>query len=53
MKSLTIEHLQKTYFDPFADKQVTAIRDISLSVDAGDFVSWSGRRDAASRRCST
>ena len=31
MKSLTIEHLQKTYFDPFAGKQVTAIRDISLS----------------------
>ena len=42
MKSLTIEHLQKTYFDPFADKQVTAIRDISLSVDAGDFVSVVG-----------
>jgi len=42
MKSLTIDHLQKTYFDPFADKQVTAIRDISLSVDAGDFVSVVG-----------
>jgi len=42
MKSLTIERLQKTYFDPFADKQVTAIRDISLSVDAGDFVSVVG-----------
>jgi NitT/TauT family transport system ATP-binding protein len=42
MKSLTIEHLHKTYFDPFADKQVTAIRDISLSVDAGDFVSVVG-----------
>jgi NitT/TauT family transport system ATP-binding protein len=42
MKSLTIEHLQKTFFDPFADKQVTAIRDISLSVDAGDFVSVVG-----------
>jgi len=42
MKSLTIAHLQKTYFDPFADKQVTAIRDISLSVDAGDFVSVVG-----------
>ena len=42
MKSLTIEHLQKTYFDPFADRQVTAIRDISLSVDAGDFVSVVG-----------
>ena len=42
MKSLTIEHLQKTYFDPFADKQVTAIRDLSLSVEAGDFVSVVG-----------
>jgi NitT/TauT family transport system ATP-binding protein len=42
MKSLTIEHLQKTYFDPFAAKQVTAIRDISLAVDAGDFVSVVG-----------
>ena len=39
MKSLTIEHLQKIYFDPFAAKQVTAIHDISLTVDAGDFVS--------------
>ena len=42
MKSLTIEHLQKTYFDPFANKQVTAIRDISLTVDAGDFVAVVG-----------
>jgi NitT/TauT family transport system ATP-binding protein len=42
MKSLTIEHLQKTYFDPFANKQVMAIRDISLTVDAGDFVAVVG-----------
>ena len=42
MKSLTITHLQKTYFDPFAAKQVTAIRDISLAVQAGDFVSVVG-----------
>ena len=42
MKSLTIEHLQKTYFDPFAGKQVTAIRDISLQVAAGDFVAVVG-----------
>jgi NitT/TauT family transport system ATP-binding protein len=42
MKSLTIEHLQKTYFDPYADKQVVAIRDISLSVEPGDFVSVVG-----------
>jgi NitT/TauT family transport system ATP-binding protein len=42
MKSLTIEHLEKTYFDPFSNQQVTAIRDISLAVDAGDFVSVVG-----------
>ena len=42
MKSLTIEHLEKTYFDPFANRQVTAIRDISLTVGAGDFVSVVG-----------
>ncbi|MEO6743544.1 MAG: ABC transporter ATP-binding protein [Caldimonas sp.] len=42
MKSLAIEHLQKTYFDPYANRQVTAIRDISLTVEAGDFVSVVG-----------
>jgi NitT/TauT family transport system ATP-binding protein len=42
MKSLTIDRLQKTYFDPFADRQVSAIREISLSVAAGDFVSVVG-----------
>jgi len=42
MKSLSIEHLQKTYFDPFANRQVTAIRDISLAVEAGDFVAVVG-----------
>jgi len=42
MKSLTLEHLGKTYFDPFANRQVTAIRDITLTVDAGDFVSVVG-----------
>src|SRR4051812_450901 len=42
MKSLTIERLEKTYFDPYANRQVTAIRDISLTVDAGDFVSVVG-----------
>ena len=42
MKSLAIEHLQKTYFDPFAAKQVTAVHDISLTVAAGDFVSVVG-----------
>jgi len=33
MKSLTIERLEKTNFDPYANRQVTAIRDISLTVD--------------------
>src|SRR5678815_2981865 len=42
MKSLTLEHLEKTYFDPYAGRQVTAIRDVSLGVDAGDFVSVVG-----------
>ena len=42
MKSLTIDRLQKTYFDPFAAKQVNAIRDISFTVAAGDFVSVVG-----------
>jgi NitT/TauT family transport system ATP-binding protein len=42
VKSLTIEKLAKTYFDPFAGTQVTAIRDISLEVGAGDFVSVVG-----------
>ena len=42
MKSLTIEGLEKTYFDPYANRQVTAIRDISLTIDAGDFVSVVG-----------
>ena len=42
MKSLILEHLEKTYFDPFANRQVTAIRDITLTVDAGDFVSVVG-----------
>ena len=42
VKKLTIENLAKTYFDPFAGTQVTAIRDISLEVGAGDFVSVVG-----------
>jgi NitT/TauT family transport system ATP-binding protein len=42
VKSLTIRNLAKTYFDPFAGSQVTAIHDISLTVEAGDFVSVVG-----------
>ncbi|HVL57979.1 MAG TPA: ABC transporter ATP-binding protein [Burkholderiaceae bacterium] len=42
MKSLSIRHLSKTYFDPFAGSHVTAIRDVSLSVPTGEFVSVVG-----------
>ena len=41
-KSLTLRGLQKTYFDPFAGAEVTALHDISLSVAAGDFVAIVG-----------
>jgi NitT/TauT family transport system ATP-binding protein len=42
MKTLRISNLAKTYFDPFSGSQVTAVRDISLTVEAGDFVSVVG-----------
>lgn len=38
MKSLELKGLSKTYFDPYAGSQVQAVRDVSLSVAAGDFV---------------
>ena len=42
MKSLLLENLSKTYFDPYAGSQVTAVRDVSLSVAPGEFVSVVG-----------
>ena len=38
MKNLTIRHLSKTYFDPYAGAHVEALRDISLTVGQGEFV---------------
>ena len=42
MKSLVLKNLSKTYFDPYAGSQVSAIRDVSLAVRAGEFVSIVG-----------
>lgn len=42
MKSLTLEKLSKTYFDPYRGTQVTAVREVSLRVEEGDFVAVVG-----------
>ena len=42
MKSLSLKHLAKTYYDPYKGEHVTAIRDVSLEVSAGEFVSIVG-----------
>ena len=42
MKNLSLNHLSKTYFDPYADKHVTAVRDVSLCVNQGEFVAIVG-----------
>jgi NitT/TauT family transport system ATP-binding protein len=38
MKNLTIRNLSKTYFDPYAGTNVTAVHDVSLNVEQGEFV---------------
>ena len=42
MKTLSLRNLQKTYFDPYAGSQVTAVQDVSLDVEQGEFVSVVG-----------
>jgi len=42
VKSLTIRDLSKTYFDAYAGAHVNAVRDVSLDVPAGEFVSVVG-----------
>jgi len=42
LKSLTIRDLSKTYFDAYAGAHVNAVRDVSLDVPAGEFVSVVG-----------
>jgi NitT/TauT family transport system ATP-binding protein len=42
VKSLTINNLSKTYFDPYAAKHLTAVHDVSLEVPEGEFVSIVG-----------
>jgi NitT/TauT family transport system ATP-binding protein len=42
MKSLALEKLSKTYFDPYRGTQVTAVREVSLAVEEGDFVAVVG-----------
>jgi NitT/TauT family transport system ATP-binding protein len=42
MTSLSIRNLQKTYFDPYAGTNVTAVQDVSLDIREGEFVSVVG-----------
>jgi NitT/TauT family transport system ATP-binding protein len=42
VKSLSLKNLAKTYFDAYKGEHVTAIRDVSLEVPAGEFVSIVG-----------
>jgi NitT/TauT family transport system ATP-binding protein len=42
VKSLSIRNLSKTYFDPYAGTNVTAVHDVSFDVEEGEFVSVVG-----------
>ena len=42
MKRLQLRNLSKTYFDPYAGAHVTAVHDVSLEVQQGEFVSIVG-----------
>jgi NitT/TauT family transport system ATP-binding protein len=42
VKSLSIRNLSKTYFDPYAGANVTAVHDVSFDVKEGEFVSIVG-----------
>ncbi len=42
MKTLAIKNLAKTYFDAYAGAHVTAVRDVSLTVNQGEFVAVVG-----------
>jgi NitT/TauT family transport system ATP-binding protein len=42
VKSLSIRNLSKTYFDPYAGTNVTAVHDVSFDVKEGEFVSVVG-----------
>jgi NitT/TauT family transport system ATP-binding protein len=42
VKTLSIRNLSKTYFDPYAGANVTAVHDVSFEVKEGEFVSVVG-----------
>jgi NitT/TauT family transport system ATP-binding protein len=42
VKGLALNHLHKTYFDPYAGSQVTAVQDLDLQVEPGEFVAVVG-----------
>lgn len=42
MKHLELRNLEKTYFDPYAGSHVTAVHDVSLEIQKGEFVSVVG-----------
>jgi NitT/TauT family transport system ATP-binding protein len=42
MTTLSLQNLAKTYFDPYTGSHVTAVHDVSLNVEQGEFVSVVG-----------